>query len=366
MVFNGARHAWNSLRQGAVEFMDAGNLFYWRLKYWIAKQRILTAAFFANLLFAGLLIPGSVLAEDRPPPSDRPMQVSLGLFLMDVLAIDDSKQTVTIDFGISATWFDPRLEGKAGQVIPLEDAWAPNLQLMADKDIRRTRPEVLHVLEGGKVVYLQRFIGEMWHTSDLRDFPFDDQEISIRLVTPLHSPEAIELIEDAERTGQSAEWSLVGWEYEDGKWSSAPYYFAPAKKTISGAAYTFKVHRERGFYVWKVLVPLSLVVLMAWAVFWIDASNSGSQISVGYTAILTLVAYRFLIGNMVPSISYLTRLDRFILGVSILVFFVLAEAIWTGRLVAEGKLFRAVHVDRYGRWIFICLFILILLFAFVF
>lgn len=320
----------------------------------------------AGFLFFVVAVQVLASAGDRPPPTDRPTQVSLGLFLLDVLAIDDSKQTVTIDFGISATWLDSRLANKAGQVIPVEDAWAPNLQLMANKDIRRSRPEVLHVFEGGRVEYLQRFIGEMWHTSDLRNFPFDDQEISIRLITPLHSREDINLVEDAKRTGQSAEWSLVGWDYTSGTWVSDPYYFAPANQKIAGAAYQFKVHRQRGFYIWKVLVPLSLVVLMAWAVFWIDTTNSSSQISVGYTAILTLVAYRFVIGNMVPTVSYLTRLDRFILGVSVLVFFVLAEAIWTGRLVAGGKLFNAVRIDRYGRWIFMFAFVLITLFSFVF
>lgn len=319
----------------------------------------------ARLAIVLISVQTVAFAEDRPPPADQPTRVALGLYLMDVLAIDDSKQTVTIDFGISATWIDPRLADKAGKVIPIEDAWAPNLQLMADKDIRRSRPEVLHVFEGGRVEYLQRFIGEMWHTSDLKNFPFDSQEISIRLITPLHSTDQIELVEDVNRTGQTALWSLIGWDYAKGEWVSDEYFFAPAGRKIAGAAYRFQIHRQSGFYIWKVLIPLSLVVLMAWAVFWIDPSNSGSQISVGYTAILTLVAYRFLIGNMVPSVSYLTRLDRFILGVSILVFFVLAEAIWTGRLVAQGRVDAAARVDRYGRWLFIMLFALITLFSFV-
>lgn len=120
----------------------------------------------------------SAVAVDRPPPTDQPTRVSLGLFLLDVLAINDSEQTITIDFGISARWIDPRLADKAGQVIPLDDAWAPNLQMMANKSLRQTRPEVLHVNEGGQVEYLQRFIGELWHESDLSNFPFDSQTFS--------------------------------------------------------------------------------------------------------------------------------------------------------------------------------------------
>ncbi len=263
---------------------------------WPARSVLCSSSFARyprSLLMMVALLPTTTLADNRPPPADQPTQVRLGLYLMDVLAIDDSKQTVTIDFGISATWIDPRLADKVGQIIPIEDAWAPNLQLISDKDIRRSRPDVLHIFEGGRVEYLQRFIGEMRHTSDLKNFPFDDQEIAIRLITPLHSPEQIKLVEDASRTGQTARWSLVGWDYAKGEWVNDPYDFTPAGRNIAGAAYQFKIHRQSGFYIWKVLIPLSLVVLMAWAVFWIDASNSGSQISVGYTAILTLVAYRF-------------------------------------------------------------------------
>lgn len=323
--------------------------------------------YLAATVFLSVCCVGSTaVAVDRPPPTDHPTRVSLGLFLLDVLAIDDSEQTITIDFGISARWVDPRLADKAGQVIPLDDAWSPNLQMMANKSLRLTRPEVLHINEGGKVEYLQRFIGELWHTSDLADFPFDSQTFSIQLITPLHSPNEIDLVEDRERTGQSDKWSLVGWDYTVGDWISKPFFFKPTGKLDAGAAYTFNAHRKQGFYIWKVLIPLSLIVLMSGAVFWIDASNSSSQISVGYTAILTLVAYRFVIGNMVPEISYLTRLDRFMLGASVLVFFVLAEAVWTGRLAAHGNLARAICIDRWSRCVFIIAIVGIALVSFVF
>ena len=305
-------------------------------------------------------------SDQRPPPTHQPTEVQLGMYLLDVLEIDDSDQTITIDLGVSMRWTDPRLADKAGQIIPLENVWSPNLQLMSNKDIRLTKPKVVRVSQGGQAEYLQRYIGTMWHASDLSHFPFDDQSFSIQMLAPLHTEKDLSLVEDRERTGQADGWSLSGWDYFPGRWESDPFYFGPAHEDFTGAAYVFTAHRKRGFYFWKVIVPISLVILMSGAVFWIDPSNSSSQISVAYTAILALVAYRFVIGNMVPAVSYMTRLDRFMLGASILVVCVLIEAIWTGRLVAHGQLERSVRIDYWSRWLFLAAYILIVLISFVF
>ena len=69
----------------------------------------------AALLLTVLSVSADLLANDRPPPQDQPTQVSLGLYLLDVLDIDDSEQMITIDFGLPASWVDPRVKDKAGQ-----------------------------------------------------------------------------------------------------------------------------------------------------------------------------------------------------------------------------------------------------------
>ncbi len=53
---------------------------------------------------------------------------------------------------------------------------------------------------------------------------------------------------------------------------------------------------------------------------------------------LTLIAYRFLLGGMLPRISYLTRLDYFLLGSTVLVFLALVEAACTSRLATSAAL----------------------------
>ena len=60
--------------------------------------------------------------------------------------------------------------------------------------------------------------------------------------------------------------------------------------------------RQTGYYVLKVILPLVLIVIMSWVVFWIDPNEPGTQISVAVTSILTLVAYRFMIDSLLPNV----------------------------------------------------------------
>ena len=51
---------------------------------------------------------------------------------------------------------------------------------------------------------------------------------------------------------------------------------------------------------------------------------------------LTLIAYRFTIDSLVPKVSYMTRMDQFILTGSVLVFLTLIQTLITGRLFTPG------------------------------
>jgi cadmium resistance protein CadD (predicted permease) len=67
---------------------------------------------------------------------------------------------------------------------------------------------------------------------------------------------------------------------------------------------------------------------------------------------LTLIAYRFLLGQDLPKVPYLTRLDLFLIGSTVLVFAALVEVAVTTRLHSEQQPERAARIDRHSRWVF--------------
>ena len=110
-----------------------------------------------------------------------------------------------------------------------------------------------------------------------------------------------------------------------------------------------EVRREALFYVWKAFAPLTLVIFMSWAVFWIDPQHIAPRIGLSATAILTLIAYQFAFVDLLPRISYLTRADRFTLSSSVLVFLALVEAVATSALARQGRTEAGNRLDRYSR-----------------
>jgi hypothetical protein len=101
-----------------------------------------------------------------------------------------------------------------------------------------------------------------------------------------------------------------------------------------------------------VILPLCLIVAMSWCVFWINPAQYGPQIGLSATSMLTLIAFIFATTNMVPKLGYLTLLDRFIVGSTILVFLALVESLTTIYLVSQEKKELARRIDKYSRLIF--------------
>ena len=74
-------------------------------------------------------------------------------------------------------------------------------------------------------------------------------------------------------------------------------------------------------------------------------AESVTQINIAIISVLTLIAYHFSIGHDLPHISYLTRLDIFLMGSTIQVFAVLMEAALTNRFMSAKKLNLTLKID---------------------
>ena len=158
--------------------------------------------------------------------------------------------------------------------------------------------------------------------------------------------------------------SIPDWEITNFRSESRAYQPIPGERQLPGFLISFDARRRSGHYLIKVIVPLVLIVAMSWVVFWIDPQQAASQISVAVTAMLTLIAYRFAVGSDLPNIPYLTRMDLFLLGSTVLVFAGLVEVVITSSLASRDRLERARRVDRWARVIFPSAFVLLSLRAF--
>ena len=306
-----------------------------------------------------------ILAQQNITEEEHPTQkqISVSILIVDIQKIDDVKQLMKIDFVIRLSWHDPTLAGKYESIrrLNLKDIWSPDLALVNELNLVKKRKEIADIKPDGMVSYRQRYQGDLAIQIDYSDFPFDRHVFKIQLVAPL--TEQIKFVTDSSFTGQSESFSIQDWIISKGEIQNEPYRIL--SYTFEACAYQFEAKRTLGYYIWKVFVPLMLVVLMSWLVFWIDPMKIEAQLAVSATAMLTIIAYQITLSNMLPRISYFTRLDYFIVGSNILVFLALLEAVMSSAIARNNKEVLAQKLDRHSRYIFPILFLVVLLITFM-
>lgn len=305
-------------------------------------------------------------APIRPGSLSRPTPVAVGVYLLDVFDVDDASQTITVDFVLWARWLDERIASdRAGRrQFRLSEVWSPRLIVVNERSLERRLPEVVVVDAENRVLYAQRFSGTIASTSDLADFPFDQQLFRIYVIAGGYTREEVELVIEPDRTGRSQRLSVIDWEIGAVTAELSPFEYTADGRVFPGCAFAFSAKRHSGYYLWKVMLPLFIVVFMSWSVFWIDPTAAPAQIGVAATSILALIAYQFVLGDLVPRLSYLTRQDRFLVGSTVLVFAALVEVIATSTLASQGNLPLAKRVDRWSRIVFPAVFLLLVVLAF--
>jgi hypothetical protein len=298
----------------------------------------------------------------RPDPEGTPTRIAVGLYLIDISEVNDVKQTFVADIHGTMSWHDSRLSEKVlGSSLEhcnmgLNDIWHPHGNIINQQKIFKSFEDTVEIDRDGNVIYRQRSIGEFSSPVDLKDFPFDSQVLSISAASFRYGPDEVSLIVDTGRTGRMEELSITGWDISLGEPRISSIYLAPQDQELSRIDFSLLAKRYADFYLWKVLLPLALIVLMASTVFWIDPNEVGAQISVSTASVLTLIAFQISFGYLLPRVSYFTRADIFIFGSTLLVFFALAEAILTSRLAKSGRQKLSLLIDRVSRLVYLLLF----------
>ena len=73
------------------------------------------------------------------------------------------------------------------------------------------------------------------------------------------------------------------------------------------------IERNWSHYVWKIMLPVFLILCVAWYVLWIPTEKYEARLNTSIIALLALIAYNFVFQDDIPKLEYLTDMDRFIL-----------------------------------------------------
>ena len=308
-------------------------------------------------------------AISRPDPEGIATKVYVGIIVLDVTRVNDIDQTFHMDFILSISWKDPRVvqekkDSVTGRTYSMDEIWHPYATIFNERDLKSKLRNIFRVDGSGNVQYMQRFIGELSCPLDLRGFPLDRQTLPVNLISIRYGPEEVEFIADKKRTTLRKVLSVAGWAISLIEPMITTEYFDVQDRHLVRFDFRLKASRLSSFYFLKMLIPLALIIFMAWTVFWIDPSLISVQIGVSTASVFSLILFQYRLGQLLPPVPYLTRIDQFVQGATIIIFLALAETIFTSRLAKKGKERLGRKIDVWGRWTYLILIALVLIYSF--
>jgi hypothetical protein len=127
------------------------------------------------------------------------------------------------------------------------------------------------------------------------------------------------------------------------------------------ALFQITIHRQPGFYIWKIFLPMAIMSLIPMVVFWIDPKEFDWLLKVPMMMLLSMVAFEFAIVRDLPRIGYMTFLDA-VITTSFAFFFLVMIGITTAYLVQKGRLRpQVVKAFAAGRWAYPTAYVTVLL-----
>ncbi len=301
------------------------------------------------------------------PKVDGPLVVRASFQLLGITEIDDEAEKVAFSGVLTLVWkdarqaFDPVKEGVSEKVFSgsyqfneISPGWYPQVTLANALDQYDSRAVLLRVKPDGTSILSEELEAAAKVDLDIRRFPFDRQRLE--LVFRVFGYDASQVALKSEPNSASADGSLTKlaqWTMEGIEASNRTLNAADSDRMgdASALVVSMNVNRQPLFMLRLVVVPLCLIVILSWSVFWMDRSSVGDRMAVSFVGILTAVAYQITLGGIVPNVSYFTLMNGFLNLSFVLMCATVVINLYVGTVDRRGHQ-RGDRIDSNCRWIF--------------
>jgi hypothetical protein len=309
-----------------------------------------------------------------PPPPATPTEVRVGVVLVDIIELNEPEETFEAEVIITAEWNDPRLAFDAEefgapmklyqgsfQFAEVFPGWWPNLLILNEIGTGDVNAIKIEVNPEGTVRYKEQRNVTLETPMSLRPFPFDTQKLRAVVLSFGDTTEEVVLKVDQRFLGVSEEYAETHRDINIAQWDlkhldlfphTEQTKFGGELREISAIVLVVTMKRRPSNVIWKVIVPMIILVSLMWAVFWMDIRDLSDRLNISFIGILTIVAYQFLIEGSMPKISYFTFTDSILLFSFVVMCLTIHESLCVVSLSNRGRDGLARKVDRVSKFCF--------------
>ena len=180
-----------------------------------------------------------------------------------------------------------------------------------------------------RTIRTEKGVGFFRQDFDFKKFPFDTQKLIVSIRTGVSNLEnsvtfltpepgvflSVEKFID-KKINKLKAWEIKNIEIknrvvQDDKWDLYDKKIISRSQNYLDIEITIK--REWSHYAYKIMLPIFLILCVAWYVLWIPTHKYEARLNTSIIALLALIAYNFVFQDDIPKLEYLTDLDRFVL-----------------------------------------------------
>jgi len=297
------------------------------------------------------------------PIDESPTKAFIRINMFQIGEIDTVTCSFAAHFHLTATWRDPKLKieelkkhDRKEQSVIIQKSFDPKIMFMNTIDAavieESTCPAFqlergMRGRDGSRVFSFRMGVTARFREQfELKNFPLDAQPLNIIISSNNH--------EDVITLHGNYHESLVRKEFmvlnEFNKMSEIHFCRARTLRP-PGSGYSLLytgvvVSRNYVYYEWNVFLPIFLITLMSVTTFLVPLEDVADRCGVILTLLLTSVAFKFVVGQDLPKISYNTYLDTYVLVSFIVLTFIALGVAFVGFTDRHVSRQAAINIDR--------------------
>jgi len=287
-------------------------------------------------------------------------QVKTGIYAVNLYNLDPSSNTYYLDF---YAWF--KWKGDIDPIANLEftngvEDWG--LTQVPGYEEPKELPD-------GSMYQIARVEGRFVQPFTLARYPLDQQTLHVTIENSVYPIDQLVYDADQVDSGFSEDLSIPGWKIKNFQLQSLEHRYQSkfglpaslAESSIySALRYELQISRPVSFFIWKLLLPLVIVLISSWGAFILNPHFVDSRILMPVTALLTTVFLQQSYSAALPDVGYLVLLDKIYALAYILIIAAILEAIITADWIRSEKIDDEERVIKLDRLFLIVQFILLI------
>ena len=245
------------------------------------------------------------------------IDVQIRIGFTKIFDLDTLNQRFHSEILIESKWYDSNITSLNNEI-----KWKPDLYI--ENAINDPKEEITSKIlkdsEGRIFVSEIRKVRVLaWENLELESFPLDIQDLSLLIASKksgnkvnfiINQPE-VSKVKISSNLDKSM-WYLHEMVQTNKELINREYSFG--SRQYPCVRITCQVFREPGYFNWNVIFPILLITFASLCPFVVDHKMPQSRLQATATMLLSSVSYKAAISRLLPTVSYLTSLDKFSLG----------------------------------------------------